>query len=346
MNAIPENRSSQNVVVFLTKNRGLAVLGHHKGSPIITVFEPSQLSTENDPITSAAACFHGIGWRTTATDRLLIGIYKMVYVTLKGEIYIQCFYLNEVFHLENARRKLTVITEVAGPYRAFCTEFLELTITDSENNTYELHRVPGEEDITEIRRKIVFPEDGVTAFKIPTEIKPSKKEVIFHRDSINEAIMIRHMKHDPFDDYIVSSEQEAIELLSSPMSKKPKTYVIVFTDGRFEIWEKRGQKIYNKQQDENCIPVLCRGKVCHITCTKTNYYVIFELGDMYIGDYDDPHKNTFVQNTKFLTPCRRDQPNHAKWRTVFKWLFMGRLDINSIFCYLPVEVVYNCAKVY
>jgi alpha-tubulin suppressor-like RCC1 family protein len=79
-------------------------------------------------------------------------------------------------------------------------------------------------------------------------------------------------------------------------------------------------------------------------------FAISEHGDLYLwgqgtdcqlglGSPTDVSKPTILRNFKFRWPNKEE-----KWRCVMRWLFLGKLDENSIFYIFPIEVLFNFSK--
>jgi hypothetical protein len=345
MNTLSENYliEDRTLLVFLTQNRGLALLSLYKPLPLMAVFEPFELGTEQDPIVSAAGIC-----TIENTCMLHYRFATVLYVTLKGKTYCQKFKMRRD-HTRlftdtggfSISKKIEVPYSSEGvlPHRTLCFGSRDLAVMDFDKNCYKLEYTRETNEMI-LRQTTRFTEKKPLAFQSSSITTSSDFDLCNDRDSILDSTFI-----DP----VLRSEKENIELISADPSGSK--IAVAFTTGDFEIWERESKTSYDsrvfvRRKEEKCSANSFRGEVSHITCTKTNYYVIFNSGYMYIGHYDNPKQNQFVMNYKFLVPIDRDQPSYMKWRTVFKWLFIGRSDPNSNLHVFPIEIIYNCLRVY
>jgi hypothetical protein len=353
MNILTENIGDSPVTAFITKSRGIAIACLNVVPTIMLVLNPSSLGTESDFVITAAAMITSPHY-----NRRRSGL-CVVYGTRSGEVRAVRFddfssVLQGSTVVWDRPLEYTCPTKrqnkhMKHPYYPISHVFTWSNSIYSLNSERQcvLQFYPNSGGVSDIYNTIAPPRSMKLHVNKdhPTETTYELKP--FNHEGAGTPVVL-HMCAAACANYskIYVNKSDNIDLLS--VAPSCEYGAVLYKDGTLDLFHKETEKMresfYRKLEKyfSECI-------VYHMSCCNEGCYVILSTGKMIIFYFKSRERfsaRSETTNIEFLVPENRDEPQPLKWRKIFRWLFIGRSDPNSNLHVFPIEVIYNCLRVY
>jgi hypothetical protein len=127
--------------------------------------------------------------------------------------------------------------------------------------------------------------------------------------------------------------------------------MVLMEDRSMWVWGKNASQQLNVQgngqsPEKLFLPEITGDDVAFFGSGSTNFYLINKAGDLWLwGDFLYAGRTGYTYTPVQIPQIHFRTPGDIKeqWRTVFRWIFLGRTDEPSPFSWLPIEIAFQMA---